>query len=131
MRRQIRPPPSSPGLTGRPSIPECPRSSRTLWNTGSPAFAGDDVNMGCDDPLGRRVGSTSELPEQRVAAGNLDLAGGRLEVELLDRAVLDQHRVALGADAEAVAGGVELHADRLGEFVVAVGEEGRFVALVG
>src|SRR5439155_18135595 len=72
-----------------------------------------------------------QLSQQRIAAGDFDLAGHRLEVQLLDHAVLDQHRVALGADAEAVAGGVELHADRLGEVGIAVGEEYGFVALVG
>src|SRR5882724_11429425 len=72
-----------------------------------------------------------QLPQQRVAAGDFDLAGGGLEVELLDHAVVHQHRVAVGADAEPVARGTELHADRLGEFGVAVGEEGGFVALVG
>src|SRR5204863_2499432 len=61
----------------------------------------------------------------------LDLAGCRLEIELLDYAVLDQHRIALGADAESIAGSVELHADRLGEFGVAVGEKYGFIALVG
>src|SRR5882757_6859091 len=73
----------------------------------------------------------SKLPEQRVAAGNFHLAGCGFEIELLDHAILDQHRVALGADAEPVAGGVELHADRLGEVGVAVGQEGGLVALVG
>src|SRR5205823_8922892 len=74
---------------------------------------------------------SSDLPQQRIAAGDFDLAGRRLEVELLDHTVFHQHRIALGADAEAVAGGVELHADRLGEVGVAVGEEHRLVALVG
>src|SRR3990172_6718990 len=35
----------------------------------------------------------------------------------------DQHRVALGARAQSVAGAVERHVDRLGEFAVAVGEK--------
>src|SRR4029078_6831881 len=73
----------------------------------------------------------SELPQKRIAAGNLDLAGRRLEVEFLDHAVFHQHRIATGADAEPVAGGVELHADRLGEVGIAVGQEGGLVALVG
>src|SRR5207302_6993196 len=72
-----------------------------------------------------------QLSQQDIAAGDLDLAGRRLEIELLDYAVLDQHRIALGADAEPVAGSVELHADRLGEFGVAVGEKHGFIALVG
>src|SRR5256885_12595893 len=72
-----------------------------------------------------------QLGEQRVAAGNLDLAGCRLEIELLDYAVLDQHQIALGADTEPVAESVELHADRLGEFGVAVDEKYNFIALVG
>src|SRR6185437_14373613 len=75
-------------------------------------------------PEGREwsAGASSQLPEQRVAAGDLDLAWCGLEIELLHDAVLDQHRVALGADAEPVGGGVELHADRLGEIGIAVGE---------
>src|SRR5436190_24060706 len=72
-----------------------------------------------------------QLSQQRIAAGDLDLAGRRLEIELLDHAVIDQHRIALGADAQPVAGSVELHADRLGEFGVAVGQEGGLIALVG
>src|SRR5665213_2777351 len=34
---------SSPGLTGRPSIPERQRLTESLRRTGSPAFAGDDA----------------------------------------------------------------------------------------
>jgi|GEM_PF-2445625 len=34
---------SSPGLTGRPSIPERQRLTERLRRTGSPAFAGDDA----------------------------------------------------------------------------------------
>src|ERR1019366_2282751 len=65
------------------------------------------------DPLARND-ELLQLSQQRIAAGDLDLAGRRLEIELLDHAVVHQHRVAMGADAEAVAGGVELHAVRLG-----------------
>src|SRR5256886_7022514 len=72
-----------------------------------------------------------QLSQQHIAAGDLDLAGRRLEIELLDHAVIDQHRITLGADAQPVAGSVELHADRLGEFGVAVGKEGGLIALVG
>src|SRR2546430_336240 len=50
----------------------------------------------------------SELPQQRIAAGHLDLAGRRLEVELLNHAVVDQHRITFGADAKPVAGGIQL-----------------------
>src|SRR4051812_37669776 len=56
-----------------------------------------------DDRLSRERSFNSKLSQQRIAAGDLDLAGRRLEVELLDHAVVDQHRIALGADAEAVA----------------------------
>src|SRR5713101_8875176 len=87
------------------------------WMPGTSPGMTSFVDAGC-------AKERSELPQQRIAAGNLDLAGRRLEVELLHRAVLDQHRIALGADAEPIAGGVELHADRLGEIGVAVGEEG-------
>src|SRR6202790_5699892 len=72
-----------------------------------------------------------QLPQQRIAAGNFDLAGGWLEIELLDDAVIHQHRIAVRANAEPIAGGIQLHADRLGEFGIAVGEEGGFIALVG
>src|SRR5258708_26434826 len=74
---------------------------------------------------------SSQLRQQGVAAGDLDLAGRRLEVEFFHDAVFHQHRVTLGADAESVAGSVQFHADRLGEFGVAVGKEDRLVALVG
>src|SRR5882724_3853454 len=79
----------------------------------------------------RNDGENLQLPQQRIAAGNLDLAGGRLEIELLDDAVIHQHRIAVRANAEPIAGGIQLHADRLGEFGIAVGEEGGFIALVG
>src|SRR4051794_29267018 len=103
-------PPSSPGLTGRSSTPR-PLDSTTT------------VSGILDAPLSRGMivsfvaegGGRLQLPEQRIAAGHFDLARHRLEVQLLDHAVLDQHRIALGADAETVAGGIELHANRLGE----------------
>ena len=71
------------------------------------------------------------LREQRVAAGNVALAGRVLDVERLDRAVVDQHRVALRARAEPVAGAVEVHADALGEFAVAVGQKFDFAGGAG
>src|SRR6476660_7400769 len=106
----------------------CRAEART-WMPGTSPGMTSDLDAGRSNNHHCNEGVGSQLPQKRVAAGNLDLAGRRLEVELLDHAVLDQHRIALGADAEPVAGGVELHADRLGEIGVTVGEEHGFVAL--
>src|SRR5579883_677469 len=65
----------------------------------------------------------SDLRQDMLGAGEIDLAGRLFDVELLDDAVLDQHRIALGAQAEAAGGGVESEPRGLGEFAVAVGEE--------
>src|SRR5260370_35288873 len=64
-----------------------------------------------------------QLLEQSVAAGDLDLAGRLLDIELLHHAVLDQHGIALRADAEPIARAVEGQIHRLGEFAVSIGEE--------
>ena len=57
------------------------------------------------------------------ARREIDLAGLRLDVEHLDDAVDDEHRIALRAQAQAPGRQVEVEADRLGEVAVAVGEE--------
>src|ERR1700677_545125 len=104
---------SSPAKAGGPVFRVARDEPRRFEILDRPGKPGDD---GCE-------GFGSELSQQRVAAGDFDLAGVRLEVELPDHAVVHQHRIAVRTDAETVAGGVEFHADRLGEFGVAVGEE--------
>src|SRR5688500_10593770 len=65
----------------------------------------------------------SELPEPALGAADLEIAR-RLDVELLDHAVVDDHRVALGALAHAVARAVHRQPEGFGELAVAVGEHG-------
>src|ERR1700704_2981764 len=65
------------------------------------------------------------LLDQRLGVADLELAR-RLDVERLDDAVLDQHRVALRADAHAPRGQVERQARRLGEVGAAVGHHPDF-----
>src|SRR6185437_10542050 len=112
------------GLILSASLRGAKRRSSPAFRIAAPWIASRSLSSGAHsrDPLARNDVS-SELAQQRVAAGNLDLAGRRLEIELLDHAVIHQHRIAMRADAEPVAGGVQLHADRLGEFGVAVGKE--------
>jgi len=80
---------SSPGLTGRPSIPETSvmMESRGRGVLDRPVKPGDDSSDWCE----RRPRLSLQLPEQRIAAGNFDLAGRRLAIELLDHAVFHQH----------------------------------------
>src|SRR5438552_10712525 len=75
----------------------------------------------CSRPRPRRS-RASQLLEQRVAAGDLELAW-LLDVELGHYAVVDQHRIALGAGAHAGASEVEREVEGLGEFAVAVGKK--------
>src|SRR3982750_693543 len=56
----------------------------------------------------------ARLLDQRLGVAHLELAR-RLDVERLDNAVLDQHRVALRAHPHAARGQVERQAGRLGE----------------
>src|ERR1700675_4225879 len=82
-----------------------PRTSGAL--PGSPSFRDDKIKL--------------QILQHRLGVGDLELAGS-LDVERLDDAVIDQHRIALRALAEPVAGGVELEIDRAGEVAAAVGE---------
>src|SRR5260370_36244204 len=59
--------------------------------------------------------------EDRLGAGDLERAR-ILDVERLDDAIIDDHRIAFGALAETVCRGVKLEPDRAGEIAVAVGE---------
>src|SRR4051812_41553798 len=61
----------------------------------------------------------ARLLDQRLGVAHLELAR-RLDVERLDDAVLDQHRVALRANPHAARGQVEGQAGRLGEIGAAV-----------
>src|SRR5689334_6173426 len=69
------------------------------------------------------LSESSEALEHCVGAGDFRLAGRFLDVERLHDAVLDQHRIALGAQAETVARRIERKVDGLGEIAVAVGQE--------
>src|SRR5688572_32968304 len=66
--------------------------------------------------------SSAELLKHGTGVGNLELAGA-LDVELLDHAVVDQHREAPHARAHAAGIEVELEAERLRPLRAAVGEE--------
>ena len=62
-----------------------------------------------------------DLHEEILGSREIDLAGVRLDVEQLDDAVEDQHRIALGAQPETAGRQVEVEAYRFGEVAVAVG----------
>ena len=62
-----------------------------------------------------------DLHEEILGSREIDLAGVRLDVEQLDDAVDDQHRIALGAQPETAGRQVEVEAYRFGEVAVAVG----------
>src|SRR5206468_7223034 len=81
------------------------------------ARAGGDVSS-----AGRE---RSETLEQIVRAG--DVEGARLlNVELLDDAVVDQHRETLAAMAHSELGEIGVEAERLDEIAAAVGEHRHF-----
>ena len=63
------------------------------------------------------------MAEQGLAARDVALAGRVFDIDLFDDAVIDQHRIALGADAEAIARRIQRHVDGLGEIGAAVGEK--------
>ena len=66
----------------------------------------------------------SKRREQVARFGGFGLTGIFFDVQDLYDAVVDIHRVALGAHrAQTAAGCVESKADRLGKLAVAVGEE--------
>src|SRR5437870_3498447 len=62
----------------------------------------------------------SERLQHRVGVADLELAG-LLDVDGLDDAVVDEHRIALGAHAHAACGQVHVEPERLGEDGAAVG----------
>src|SRR3546814_6170318 len=64
---------------------------------------------------------SSDLVEQVFGGTHLEFAR-RLDVELFDDAVVDEHRIALAARAEAETRSVHLQPDGLRELAVAVGE---------
>src|SRR6516165_6805398 len=68
-----------------------------------------------------------ELRQHCLRAADLVLAG-RLDVQLLHHAVLDQHRVALRAHAHVASGEVELQAKRLGPVHAAVAQHADLAA---
>src|SRR5882757_5112996 len=97
-------------------LPLCGRARSARFRISRPPEGGSPARV--SDPV-----LSSQLLEQGVAAGNLDLAGRFLDIELLHHAVLDQHGIALRARAEPIARAVEGQIDGLGEFTVAIGEE--------
>src|SRR5438270_1871436 len=76
----------------------------------------------------RRSGG-GELVQQMLGARRAIFAG-LLDIELLDHAVVDQHRIALRALAHAELAAVEREADRVGEGAVPVGEHGDVVGSI-
>src|SRR5271166_122859 len=64
-----------------------------------------------------------DLPQNVLGARQVRLAGLGLDIELLHDAVLDQHRIAFRAHAEAGDGKIDVEPDRLGEGRVPVSEE--------
>src|SRR5678816_4592408 len=68
-------------------------------------------------------GETLELAKQGLAPGDIALAGRVFDVEFFHHAIVDKHRIALGAGAKAVARSVESHVDRLGKVAVAVSKK--------
>src|SRR5579872_1240898 len=80
---------------------------------------------------GRDKHRASNLRQQMLRAGKIDLAGRFFDIELFHHPVFDQHRIALGAYAETAPRGVELEAGRFGEIAVAVGEEAHFAVGAG
>src|SRR5690606_13681651 len=69
---------------------------------------------------------SAQLGQHRLGVGDLELAG-RLDGDALDHAVVDQHRVAVGAHAHAARGEVELEAQLAGELARAVGHHAHLV----
>ncbi len=59
------------------------------------------------------------------------LAGRGLDIELRHHAILDEHRIALRADAKAALGKIERQAERFGEIAAAVGEKADLVRRAG
>src|SRR5713226_8710182 len=76
------PPPSYPAKAGYPVRRGFAVRSRVLWNTGSPAFAGDDSEAGDESEMLRRM---SEIP---ASASKADLRASALAV----RDALDNER---------------------------------------
>src|SRR3546814_19792423 len=74
--------------------------------------------------------SGSKLFEHVVGARHLELAG-RLDVELFDDAVVDDHRIALAAGAHADRLAVHRQPDRLREIAIAVRDPGDPVGAAG
>src|SRR5690606_21455751 len=101
----------------------------TVRNTTPLRLAGKPASLAAP-PLKRR-GETANLQllEHMVGARYLEFAGG-LDVELLDDAVVDDHRETLAALAHAEGGAVHRQAHRFGEGAIAVGEHGDAVARV-
>ena len=77
------------------------------------AAAGDAAAPPAAAGMAVRVSASGEAAEHRLGVADLELAG-LLDVEGLHHAVVDQHRVALGAHAHAAGRQVHLETQRLG-----------------
>src|SRR5205823_9632194 len=75
-------------------------------------------------PRGPNEGS--ERLEHRFGARDVDLARLLLDVERFDDTVVDQHRIALRADAETAFAEIELEAESAGKIAAAVGQHANF-----
>src|SRR5690242_6832482 len=73
--------------------------------------------------------SRSERLQHRLGAGNVEHTWF-LDVQRLDDAVVDQHRIALRAHPHAFLHAVELETDRAGEFAAAVAQHDDVVAAI-
>src|SRR4051794_32373033 len=67
--------------------------------------------------------------QHRIRARHVELTR-LLDIELLDHAVLDQHRIALRAHAEAALAQIQLQPNRLGEIAAAVGQHHDLLAAI-
>ena len=64
-----------------------------------------------------------DVLQQIIGAGEFHLAGRVFDADAFDDAVVNDHAVALGANAEPATGRIEREAERLGEVGAAVGQE--------
>src|SRR3546814_8105583 len=95
-----------------------------LWGAQSDAtFDAHSAATRCPSSEEEGLFSGSKLFEHVVGARHLELAG-RLDVELFDDAVVDDHRIALAAGAHAERLAVHRQPDRLRGIAIAVGEHG-------
>src|SRR6185437_6508327 len=106
-------------VSSRRASPASARSRKTRSYPASTRSSAAD--RACDEKVRSAAISVLECLQHRVGARHFE-AAGLLDVERLDDAVVDHHRVALRALAHAVAGAVHLEPDGAREVAIAVGE---------